>query len=64
MLVDDVDAHHERARSAGAEIFEEPRDQEYGDRRYGARDPEGHEWFFAEQVRQTAPDEWGAEVPT
>ena len=60
VYVDDVDAHHERARSAGAEIREEPSDQEYGDRRYTARDPEGHEWFFAQRVRDVAPEEWGA----
>ncbi|HEY7705923.1 MAG TPA: VOC family protein [Gaiellaceae bacterium] len=47
VYVDDVDAHYERARTAGAEIVEEPTDQEYGDRRYAAKDPEGHLWFFA-----------------
>ena len=50
VYVDDVDAHCERARAAGAEIIEEPADQPYGDRRYGARDPEGHRWYFA--IRQ------------
>lgn len=58
--VDDVDAHHERARAAGAEILEEPADQEYGHRRFTARDQEGHHWFFAQVVRDVAPDEWGA----
>ncbi len=60
VYVDDVDAHYERARAAGAEIRDEPTDQEYGDRRYTARDPEGHHWFFAQRVRETAPEEWGA----
>jgi PhnB protein len=60
--VDDVDAHFERARAAGAEIDDEPADQEYGDRRYTARDPEGHQWFFATRVRDVAPEEWGAKV--
>jgi PhnB protein len=60
--VDDVDAHCERARAAGAEIVEEPADQEYGDRRYAALDPEGHRWFFAQTVREVAPEEWGASV--
>jgi MerR family transcriptional regulator, thiopeptide resistance regulator len=45
--VDDVDAHFERARAAGATIDREPTDQEYGQREYGARDPEGHRWWFA-----------------
>jgi PhnB protein len=62
VIVDDVDAHFEHARSAGAEIVADPADQEYGDRRYFARDPEGHEWFFAQRIRQVEPEEWGAEV--
>jgi uncharacterized glyoxalase superfamily protein PhnB len=45
--VDDVDAHFEHARRAGATIDSEPVDQEYGQREYGARDPEGHRWWFA-----------------
>ncbi len=60
VYVDDVDAHYGRARAAGAEIRAEPADQEYGDRRYAALDPEGHEWFFARRVRDVAPEEWGA----
>lgn len=47
IYVDDLDAHCARAREAGAEIIEEPADQPYGDRRYGAADPEGHHWYFA-----------------
>jgi uncharacterized glyoxalase superfamily protein PhnB len=60
---EDVDALCERARAAGAEILEEPSDEEYGDRRFTARDPEGHHWFFAKTIREVAADEWGAEVP-
>ena len=51
MYVDDVDAHCERARAAGAEIVGEPADQPYGDRRYEAHDPEGQAWFFAQRVQ-------------
>ena len=47
VYVDDVDAHFERAKEAGAEIVQEPTDQEYGDRRYDAKDPEGQLWSFA-----------------
>ncbi len=47
VYVDDVDAHYERAKAAGAEIVQEPTDQEYGDRRYDAKDPEGQLWSFA-----------------
>ena len=45
--VDDVDAHYERARAAGAQIDSQPVDRPYGQREYGARDLEGHRWWFA-----------------
>lgn len=51
VYVDDVDAHYERAKAAGAVINSEPTDQEYGDRRYDCEDLEGHDWFFAQPVR-------------
>jgi uncharacterized glyoxalase superfamily protein PhnB len=47
VIVDDVDAHHERARAAGAEIRYPPTDQPYGLREYGAVDLEGAQWSFA-----------------
>ena len=47
-----VDKHCERARKAGAVILEEPTNTEYGHRRYGATDPEGHEWYFAQVIRR------------
>jgi DNA-binding transcriptional MerR regulator len=40
VAVDDADAHHARAFQAGADIIEEPIDQPYGVREYGARDLE------------------------
>ena len=40
-----VDAHHEQARAAGAEIVKPPEDLPYG-RSYTARDLDGHPWFF------------------
>ena len=57
VYVDDVDAHYEHARQAGATILAEPEDQFYGDRRYGAEDPEGHQWFFAQHLRDVAPED-------
>ena len=50
--VDDVDAHYERACGAGAQIDSAPVDQPYGQREYGARDLEGHRWWFAAPVTQ------------
>jgi uncharacterized glyoxalase superfamily protein PhnB len=52
--VDDVDKHFERARKAGAKILEEPQDTFYGHRRYGAEDPEGHQWYFAHEIKKSA----------
>ncbi|MCA6107715.1 VOC family protein [Bradyrhizobium cenepequi] len=46
LIVEDVDAHAERARVAGAEIIRDPRDEDYGGRGYSARDPEGNVWSF------------------
>ncbi|MGH0028171.1 MAG: VOC family protein [Myxococcota bacterium] len=46
-LVDDVDAHYQRAKQAGAVVTAEPEDQEYGERMYRAVDPEGTRWIFA-----------------
>ena len=45
--VDNVDAHYETARAAGATIVAQPADQPYGERMYRAMDPEGHRWIFA-----------------
>ena len=57
VYVDEVDEHFERARAAGAKVLEKPSDQFYGDRRYGVEDPEGHQWYFAEHVRDVAPED-------
>jgi uncharacterized glyoxalase superfamily protein PhnB len=50
--VPNVDKHFANARKAGATIIEEPVNTEYGHRRYGAEDPEGHQWFFAQEIRK------------
>ena len=46
VVVEDPDAHHERAVAAGAQIVRGMRDEEYGSRGYTARDPEGNVWSF------------------
>ncbi len=46
VYVDDLDAHFERARSAGAEITSTPKDTDFGSREYHVRDLEGHPWTF------------------
>jgi len=63
VYVDDAKAHCARAREAGAEICAELTTSDYGDDYwadlcYGARDPEGHVWWFMQRLRtrgQQAP---------
>ena len=54
VMVDDVDAHHARAKAAGAQITEEPRDLPFGQRRYSCVDPQGHDWAFAQELELQA----------
>ena len=61
--VDDVGRHFERARKAGATILEEPADTLYGHRRYGAADPEGHHWYFAQEIGTTGKRTAGGSKP-
>ncbi len=46
VVVADADAHHDRAKAAGAQVTAELRDTDYGSRDYAARDPEGNSWYF------------------
>lgn len=57
--VPDVDAHHERARAAGAAILRPPETHPYGERQYSAEDPGGHFWTFSQSVADVDPAEWG-----
>lgn len=60
--VEDVDAHCERARSAGANILMEPTSFEYGERQYTAEDPTGHQWLFSQTLDDVDPADWGGEL--
>ena len=62
VFVEDVDAHYERTKSAGARIVEELNETCYGERQYGVEDLEGHRWLFSQHVRDVSPDEWGAAI--
>jgi uncharacterized glyoxalase superfamily protein PhnB len=53
LSVEDLDAHHERARAAGADVTRELQDTEYGSREYSARDLEGLHWHFGTYVPQS-----------
>ncbi|SNT61161.1 Uncharacterized conserved protein PhnB, glyoxalase superfamily [Asanoa hainanensis] len=63
IYIDDVDAHAERARAAGAKLLSEPEDKPYGIRSYRAEDLEGHRWMFNQHLRDTKPEDWGATTP-
>lgn len=45
-VTDEPDALFDRAASAGAEVVFEPRDEDYGNRGFTVRDPEGNLWSF------------------
>jgi PhnB protein len=55
--VDNVDKHFARAKKAKPKVLNKLEDTFYGDRRYGVEDPEGHQWFFATQVRKVSSEE-------
>jgi PhnB protein len=61
VTVADVQATFERAESAGAQIIEQPADQPYSGRRFGASDPEGHQWWFSQQTPRPAAEDWSVE---
>jgi len=62
VFVEDVDAHYQRAKTAGAKIVEEFNEPFYGERQYGVEDLEGHHWLFSRHIRDVGPEEWGAKV--
>jgi uncharacterized glyoxalase superfamily protein PhnB len=51
VYVDDVDAHFQRAKSAGAAILSEPEDGGPG-RLYRVEDLEGHRWMFLQRSKR------------
>ena len=62
VFVENVAAHYEKTRSAGAKIVEELQETVYGERQYGVEDLEGHRWLFSQHTRDISPDEWGATI--
>ena len=47
MYVEDVDTAYQMALDAGADPIDEIRDQEYGERSGGVKDPAGNYWYIA-----------------
>jgi uncharacterized glyoxalase superfamily protein PhnB len=62
VFVEDVDAHFERAKSAGAKIVEDLQVTVYGERQYGVEDLDGHHWLFSQHAQDLSPDAWGAQI--
>lgn len=46
VTVADIDGVHDRAVTAGAEVFNPLHDTDYGSREFCCLDPEGHIWTF------------------
>jgi uncharacterized glyoxalase superfamily protein PhnB len=64
VFVQDVGAHYETSKSAGAMIVEDLHETTYGERQYGARDLDGHNWLFSTHAHDVSPTEWGATITT
>ncbi len=62
IFVEDVESHCLWAKTAGAEIVEEPHETVYGEFQYAAKDLEGHLWLFSRHARDLSPETWGATV--
>ncbi len=61
-IVDDVDAHYERAKAAGAIIVEEPHETINREFQYCPEDLERHRWVFSRHARDLSPEDWGANL--
>ena len=57
LYVTDADAWYRRAIDAGAQSVSEPKDQFYGDRMGGVKDPAGNMWWFATHVEDVSDEE-------
>jgi uncharacterized glyoxalase superfamily protein PhnB len=57
VYVADVDAVYQRAVTAGAISVMEPKDQFYGDRSGGVKDPAGNQWFIGTHKEDVGPQE-------
>ncbi len=46
LVIDDIDAHYERAKKHGAKIVIDLKEEDYGGKNYSCFDIEGHLWSF------------------
>ncbi len=57
VYVEDVDAVYQKALQAGATSVSEPKNQFYGDRSAGVKDPLGNHWGIATHIEEVSPEE-------
>jgi PhnB protein len=57
MYLEEVDATYQRAMEAGGVSLGEPKDQFYGDRIGGVKDPSGNQWWLATHKEDVSPEE-------
>jgi uncharacterized glyoxalase superfamily protein PhnB len=62
VFIEDIEAHLQRTKSAGAVIVEDLHETEYGELQYGVEDLDGHHWLFSRHARDMSPEQWGASV--
>jgi uncharacterized glyoxalase superfamily protein PhnB len=57
LYVEDVDSRYNQALKAGGESLREPKDEFYGDRSSGIKDPWGNQWWIATHIEDVSDDE-------
>jgi len=57
LYVPNVDAVYQRAVASGGKSFQEPKDQFYGDRGAGVKDPSGCAWYIATHIEDVSTAE-------
>ena len=57
LYVQDADSLYRRALEAGATSVQEMKDQFYGDRSGGVKDPAGNMWWIATHIEDVTPQE-------
>ncbi|GAA4810056.1 VOC family protein [Tomitella cavernea] len=55
VVTDDVDGLYAKVRAAGADIMRPLADQDYGNREFAVRDPEGNKWSFGPYRGEPVP---------
>ena len=59
IFVEDVEAHYQHTKAAGAKIVEALNETGYGELQYGVEDLDGHHWLFSRHAKDVNPPEWG-----